>query len=220
MPLILCLETASTNCSVALERDGNLLSIRENNEKHYSHAEKLHVFIEEVLKEADQTPSDLDAVALSMGPGSYTGLRIGAASAKGLCFSLEIPLISISTLQSLAKQVHATENSTVIPLLDARRMEVYSGVFDSTGKQIRETRAEILDENSFSTYLESGKTYFLGDGAEKFSGISKHPNAIYISEKYPSAKEMILQAEKKFNQKEFEDIAYFEPFYLKDFVSG
>ncbi len=219
MALILCLETATTNCSVTVEQDGNLLAIREDGNKQYSHAEKLHLFIDEVLKEAGLKPKDLNAVALSTGPGSYTGLRIGAAAAKGLCFSLDIPLISVSTLNSLSRQLNVPENSLVVPMLDARRMEVYSAVFDASGKQIRETRAEILDEHSFQNYLNSGKVHFIGDGVEKFQPIIRHPNAIFILGKYPSAKEMLLQAEEKFNNKEFEDIAYFEPFYLKDFVS-
>ena len=213
------METATTNCSVALGKNRKLLAIREDGGENYSHAEKLHVFIEEVLKEAAVKPHELDAVALSMGPGSYTGLRIGAAAAKGLCFSLDIPLISISTLKSLAKQVPATENSIVVPMLDARRMEVYSAVFDASRKQIRETRAEILDENSFKDFLKEGEVHFIGNGVEKFEALIDDPNAVFVYDKFPSAKEMLPFSEEKFNKKQFEDVAYFEPFYLKDFVS-
>ncbi|HET8838774.1 MAG TPA: tRNA (adenosine(37)-N6)-threonylcarbamoyltransferase complex dimerization subunit type 1 TsaB [Flavobacteriaceae bacterium] len=219
MPTILCLETATTNCSVALERNGNLLAVREDGDKNYSHAEKLHLFIQEVLNEAKLKPQELDAVAFSMGPGSYTGLRIGAAAAKGLCFSLDIPLISVSTLFSLAIQIEIPENAVVVPMLDARRMEVYSAVFDSNGKQIRETRAEILNENSFSDYLNAEKVYFLGNGVEKFQQLMEHPNAVFVLDKFPSARQMLFEAEEKFSKNQFEDVAYFEPFYLKYFVS-
>lgn len=219
MPTILCLETATTNCSVVLGKDGKLLAIREDGNKNYSHAEKLHLFIEEVLNEANLKAQDLEAVALSMGPGSYTGLRIGAAAAKGLCFSLDIPLVSIGTLLSLAIQIEIPENAVVVPMLDARRMEVYSAVFDASRTQIRETRAEILNENSFGDLLNSGKVYFIGNGVEKFQQLTDHPNAVFVLDKFPSAQEMLGPAERKFSQNQFEDVAYFEPFYLKEFIS-
>jgi tRNA threonylcarbamoyladenosine biosynthesis protein TsaB len=146
MAVILCLETATTNCSVAIAVDGEVKAIREENNQKFSHAEKLHVFIEEVLSEAKVDKKKLNAVAVSKGPGSYTGLRIGVSAAKGLCFALDIPLISTPTLEVLAQQVN-TSNSHIIPLLDARRMEVYSAVFNSDKKQVRETKAEILKED-------------------------------------------------------------------------
>lgn len=218
---ILCIETATTNCSVAIGQNGKSIAFKEKNNKQYSHAEKLHVFIEEVIKAASLELKDLDAIAVSKGPGSYTGLRIGVSAAKGLCFALDIPLISIPTLDSLASQVTLHENEMVVPMLDARRMEVYSAVFDSKGKQIRETRAEILDESSFCDYLEKQKrVYFIGDGVEKFQKVQNHPHAVFIEEKLPSAKDMAHLAETKFKKNQLEDVAYFEPYYLKDFMVG
>lgn len=219
MALILCLETATTNCSVALSQDGALLALKEDKSNNYSHAEKLHVFIDEILKENNLNVTDLDAIAVSKGPGSYTGLRIGVSSAKGLCFSLDIPLISIATLASLAAQVEL-EKGFVIPMLDARRMEVYSAVFDEKLNEIRETKAEILDENSFTDYLEKDKTVFIGNGVEKFQAICTHSNAEFILDKLPSAREMCTLAEAKYKKSDTEDVAYFEPYYLKDFIAG
>ena len=187
MALILCLETATTNCSVALSKDGALLALKEDKSNNYSHAEKLHVFIDEILKENNLQVEDLDAIAVSKGPGSYTGLRIGVSSAKGLCFSLDIPLISIATLASLAAHVKQ-EKGFIIPMLDARRMEVYSAVFDQKLEEIRETRAEVLDENSFTDYLEKNNTVFIGNGVEKFQDICTHSNAEFILDKLPSAR--------------------------------
>ncbi|MDT0643346.1 tRNA (adenosine(37)-N6)-threonylcarbamoyltransferase complex dimerization subunit type 1 TsaB [Zunongwangia sp. F363] len=218
MALILCLETASTNCSVALAKDGALLDLKEDNDKNYSHAEKLHVFIKEILEENGLKPEDLDAVAVSKGPGSYTGLRIGVSAAKGLCFSLDIPLISIPTLYSLALQVKQ-ETNYIVPMLDARRMEVYSAVFDPTKIQIRDTKAEVLEETSFSEYLEKGKIIFIGSGVEKFENICSQANARYIKS-LPSAREMAKAAENKYQKSDTEDVAYFEPYYLKDFIAG
>lgn len=219
MALILCLETATTNCSVSLSKDGALLDLKEDKSNNYSHAEKLHIFIDEILKENNLEVADLDAIAVSKGPGSYTGLRIGVSTAKGLCFSLEIPLISIATLASLAAQVKQ-ENRFIIPMLDARRMEVYSAVFDADLNEIRETRAEILDENSFLDYLDKGKTAFIGNGVEKFKTVCSHPNADFVLDMLPSAKEMCSSAEAKYKISDTEDVAYFEPYYLKDFIAG
>lgn len=219
MAIILCLETATTNCSVALSLNGKAIAIRKENNQKFSHAEKLHVFIEEVLAEAKIDKSQLEAVAVSKGPGSYTGLRIGVSAAKGLCFALDIPLISTFTLEVLAQQVK-NDDCYVIPLIDARRMEVYSAVFDAQGKQIRKTEAEILDENSFSKYLDEKRTIFLGDGSNKFKAICSHKNAIFLMDKYPSSLNMAPLAEKKLKRNDTEDVAYFEPFYLKEFLSG
>lgn len=219
MANILCLETSTTNCSVAISLDGMVKAIREENNKKFSHSEKLHVFIAEVLEESGLKMSDLDAVAVSKGPGSYTGLRIGVSAAKGLCFALDIPLISSPSLEILAQQGQRDGYYT-IPLLDARRMEVYSAVFNTKLEQIRDTQAEILDASSFLKYLENGKTVFLGDGAAKFKDLYAHKNAIFLEEKFPSAASMALLAEAKFKVSDTEDVAYFEPFYLKEFMMG
>lgn len=218
MATILCIETATTNCSVAIAREEEVLALKEDYNNNYSHAEKLHVFIKEILEENQLALADLDAIAVSKGPGSYTGLRIGVSAAKGLCFSLGIPLISVPTLSSLAHQV--AEKGIIIPMLDARRMEVYSAVFDASYKQIRDTKAEILDETSFQEYLEKGKVYFIGTGVKKFEEICDHPNASFIEDKLPSAREMCSLAMTKYKISDTEDVAYFEPYYLKDFIAG
>ena len=218
MALILHIETATKNCSVSLAENGDTISFKELNNENYSHAENLHVFIEAVVKEAAVSFSAIDAVAVSKGPGSYTGLRIGVSAAKGLCFSLEIPLIAVNTLASLARSIEVKQNESIIPLLDARRMEVYSAVFDNAHIQIRDTRAEIIDENSFNEYLTKGKVYFLGDGAEKCKGIIKHENAVFLDGYFPSAKVMPQLSYEKYKISDIEDVAYFEPFYLKDFL--
>lgn len=220
MGVILCIETATTNCSVALGKDGKLLALKEDYSNDYSHAERLHLFIDAILKENELVPGDLEAIAVSKGPGSYTGLRIGVSAAKGLCFSLDIPLISVPTLTSLARQVETAAGEFVIPLLDARRMEVYTAGFNGNNEQVFPTRAEILAPASFKEYLDKAKVTFIGNGVEKFSAICEHPNAIFISEKLPSAAEMISLAEDKFRSNNFEDVAYFEPYYLKDFMAG
>lgn len=218
MALILNIETATTNCSVSISKEGKTVFLKEDNNKNYSHAESLHVFIDAVLKESKVNVADIDAVAVSKGPGSYTGLRIGVSAAKGLCFALNKPLISVSTLEALAYQVQI-ENGVIISMLDARRMEVYSTVFDRNYNQIRDTDAQILDKNSFNDYLESGKVYFIGSGVEKTKELITHSNAVFIIEKYPSAMQMGGLAYEKYKISDFEDVAYFEPYYLKDFVA-
>jgi tRNA threonylcarbamoyladenosine biosynthesis protein TsaB len=217
MALILCLETATTNCSVAIAKDGNIITLREDATAGYSHAEKLHIFIEEVLQEAGLTQESLDAIAVSKGPGSYTGLRIGVSAAKGLCFALDKKLIAIPTLDVLAEQV--TDNRTIVPMLDARRMEVYSAVFNAEKKQIRETQAEILDPQSFEDYKAQQIT-FIGNGVEKYKELCTHEDAQFITHTLPSSKEMAVLAESAFQQQRFEDVAYFVPYYLKDFKAG
>ena len=214
------METATTNCSVALCEDANVIALKEDNSKGYSHAEKLHVFIDEILKENDLKINNLDAIAISKGPGSYTGLRIGVSAAKGLCFAQDIPLISVPTLSALAKQIDPKEGAQIIPMLDARRMEVYSAVFDSAFNQIRATKAEVLSEESFQEELAKGKVYFIGNGVAKFREICEHPNAEFIEDRLPSAKEMCSIAYYKYKISDIEDVAYFEPYYLKDFVAG
>ncbi len=218
LSLILNIETATKNCSVSLSNNGELLILKELNDGNYSHSENLHVFIEEVLKSANKLFSDIDAIAVSKGPGSYTGLRIGVSAAKGLCLSLDKPLISVSTLASLTNTISVKNDAVIIPLIDARRMEVYSAVFDSDYNQIREVKAEIIDSNSFSLYLSKGKAYFLGDGADKCKSIINHKNAIFLNDYFPSAKQMAKLSYVKYKKNDIEDVAYFEPFYLKDFL--
>lgn len=216
MHYILNIETATKNCSVALAKDGQTILCNEIAEEGYSHAEQLHVLIEKTLLEAGICFQDLKAVAVSQGPGSYTGLRIGVSAAKGLCFTLDIPLIAVDTLQVLASQVKVTEG-LIVPMLDARRMEVYSAIFNSKLEKRREVRAEIITENSFDTI--SGMVYFVGDCADKCKAVLTKPNFIFLEEiKYPSAKEMSVLSFFKFQNNEFEDVAYFEPYYLKDFM--
>lgn len=217
MAIILNLETATTNCSVSIAKDGELLLLKEDNSANYSHSEKLHIFIQEALEEASLSFADISAIAVSKGPGSYTGLRIGVSAAKGLSYSLDLPLISVSTLESLAKQATSETYKFVIPLLDARRMEVYSAVFNGMGDQIRETRAEIIEKGQFMDYAEQGVVLLIGDGAEKCQGILDHPNFRFKAA-LPTAKEMGAISYKKFKAGEFENVAYFEPFYLKDFI--
>jgi tRNA threonylcarbamoyladenosine biosynthesis protein TsaB len=213
---ILNLETATKNCSVSISQDGKTILCKEMAEAGYSHAEKLHVFIEECLKESKLSFNDLSAIAVSQGPGSYTGLRIGVSAAKGLCFALNLPLISVDTLQVLASQLSITEG-VVIPMIDARRMEVYSAIFTSKFDKIREVQAEILTENSFEGVSEA--IHFVGDCAEKAKTVLTNANFIFHEEIiYPSANEMGVLSYQKFQQNEFEDVAYFEPYYLKDFM--
>lgn len=185
----------------------------------YSHAERLHVYIEEVVSEAGISLATLKAIAISKGPGSYTGLRIGVSAAKGLCYALDIPLISIPTLASLASQVGKI-SGFIIPMIDARRMEAYTCVFNSEFNVVRETRADLLEPNSYAEYLEKSEVYFIGNAVDKASEVISHTNAYFIKGKLPSAKDMSMLAWQKYKAKEFEDVAYFEPFYLKDFIVG
>lgn len=218
LALILNIGTATKNCSVSLSYEEKVLALRELNDGNYTHSENLHVFIDEVLKLANKSFKDIDAVAVSKGPGSFTGLRIGVSAAKGLCFSLDVPLISVSTLASLAIAINVKEGEFIIPLLDARRMEVYSAVFDHNYNQIKKTRAEIIDKNSFEEFLRNGKVHFLGDGANKCKDIIVHKNAIFLEGYFPSANEMPKLSFQEYKKNNTEDVAYFEPFYLKDFL--
>ncbi|RDY58764.1 tRNA (adenosine(37)-N6)-threonylcarbamoyltransferase complex dimerization subunit type 1 TsaB [Flagellimonas nanhaiensis] len=218
MAKILNLETATTNCSVSISNGTEIVAIKENNSLNYSHAEQLHVFIKEALDEASLRFSDLDAMAISKGPGSYTGLRIGVSAAKGLCFSLDLPLISVPTLQSMAYQANAGEGEIIIPVLDARRMEVYSAVFDSDYHEIRGTRAEIIDENAFSEYVAKQKVHIVGSGAAKCKEVLEHSNFHFDNSVLPSSRQMAILSHEKYQAGQFEDVAYFEPYYLKDFV--
>jgi tRNA threonylcarbamoyladenosine biosynthesis protein TsaB len=217
LALLLNIETTTTNCSVSLSKEGETLVLKEDYNSNFSHAESLHVFIDDVVKSAKIKLSEIDAIAVSKGPGSYTGLRIGVSAAKGLCFSLDKPLISVSTLVSLSHQVKI-DNGFIVPMLDARRMEIYSAVFDANHHQIREIQAQILDESSFLDYLNKDKVYFIGNGVEKTKTVIQHKNATFIENKLPSAKEMGTLAFEKYKNNDFENVAYFEPFYLKDFI--
>lgn len=217
MSYILNIETATKNCSVALAKEGKTILCKEIAKEGYSHAERLHVFIEEIIKEVGITFQDLIAIAVSQGPGSYTGLRIGVSAAKGLCFALDIPLIAVDTLQVLASQATVT-SGLIIPMLDARRMEVYSAIFNPKFEKIRAVQAEIITENSFEDLQET--LYFLGDCAEKCKPVLTKENYIFLDEiKYPSAKEMSGLSFEKYQKNETVDVAYFEPHYLKDFMT-
>lgn len=218
MALVLNIETATTNCSVSLSKDGETLILKEDKDSGYSHAEKLHVYISELFKEANINPKDIDAVAVSKGPGSYTGLRIGVSAAKGLCFALDKPLLAVSTLEILAHQVKINQGY-IVPMLDARRLEVYAAVFDAKFEQYRGIKAEILSKETYSTLLKENKVYFIGSGVEKTKTLVTHSNAIFIEGQLPSANEMAQLSERKYKKSDIEDVAYFEPFYLKDFIA-
>lgn len=218
MAFILSIETATTNCSVSLSRNGETLHLKEDYDNGFSHAEKLHVYMDEVLTAAKLTIKDLDAIAVSKGPGSYTGLRIGVSAAKGLCFALNIPLISVPTLKALAHQVK-TDKGLIIPMLDARRMEVYCAVYSNVLDEVSPVEAKILEDTSFEVLLNENKVYFIGSGVEKTKALLKHKNAYFIEDKLPSANEMSALAFSKYQKSNTEDVAYFEPYYLKDFVA-
>lgn len=213
---ILHLETSSKNCSVAISEGNTLLCLCEETSEGYKQSESLHTFIQWALEGAEISLKEIDAISLGIGPGSYTGLRIGAASAKGLCFGLGVPLIGVNSLHSMVKPFVNKGYDAIIPMIDARRMEVYTAIFDGkTGEIQSEIQPKILDEHSFSD-LEGRKVLFVGDGAKKASEIMKI-NAEYNATIYPSAKYMIEEGVRKFEKSEFEDVAYFEPFYLKEF---
>ncbi|WP_445719525.1 tRNA (adenosine(37)-N6)-threonylcarbamoyltransferase complex dimerization subunit type 1 TsaB [Flavobacterium sp.] len=216
MSIILNIETATKNCSVALAKEGKTIACKEIAEQNFSHAEKLHVFIEELLLENQLNFSDLAAIAVSQGPGSYTGLRIGVSSAKGFCYALNIPLIAIDTLQLLANQVRI-DDGIIISMIDARRMEVFSAFYDKNQLQIRTTLAEIIDETSYSEISE--KIHLVGDGAAKFKEVLTDEKFVFHRDVvFPSANEMSKLSFDKYQKQDFVDVAYFEPYYLKDFV--
>jgi tRNA threonylcarbamoyladenosine biosynthesis protein TsaB len=213
---ILNIETSTKNCSVSVAKNGETVVCNEIAEEGYSHAERLHVFIETSLQQAAISYGDLCAVAVSQGPGSYTGLRIGVSAAKGLCFALGIPLLAIDTLKVLASQVKV-DSGFIVPMLDARRMEVYSAIFNANLGNKRETRAEVITEYSFEEIEE--KIYFVGDCAEKCKSVLIKENFNFLEDiKYPSANQMSILSYEKFKISDFVDVAYFEPFYLKDFT--
>ena len=214
---ILYLETSSKNCSVAISDGEEIRCLCEEVSDNYKQSESLHTFVEWALEGAEIELNDLDAVSLGKGPGSYTGLRIGAASAKGFCYGLKIPLIAINSLETMIEPFLNQNFDYIIPLIDARRMEVYTAIFDgNSGKMISETEAKILDETSFQEFADK-KIIFVGDGATKAKEILQLSQAEFNDKIYPSAKYLMKKAVEKFNKNEFEDVAYFEPFYLKDF---
>jgi len=218
MSYILNLESSSTNCSVSLALNGNLIIIKEINSENYSHSVQLHSFIKEILKKSNVLIEELSAVAISKGPGSYTGLRIGAAAAKGLCYALNIPLISVSTLLILAHQIKI-EKGLIVPVIDARRDEVYFGVFDPSYNVIENPAPRIITSKSFKELLNNNKIYFVGSGQKKCESIlQKNSNLIFsFNNSLPSSNEMARISNEKFNDSIFENLAYFEPDYLKKF---
>ena len=220
MALILAIETATKNCSVALLKNGIVIAEKERISDGYAHAEQLNLFIQDVLDSANITLNKVEAVALSMGPGSYTGLRIGTSTSKGLCYALGIPLIAISTLKAMAFAMAKIESSAIYcPMIDARRMEVFSALYDSNNKQVRGVQADVVDKNTYAEYSANAIIFF-GDGSLKCQQIINHKNAEFIQGIHPLAKNLGILAEAKFKNNDFEDVAYFEPYYLKDFVAG
>ncbi len=224
MSILLHIDTSTKLCSVAIAKDGVLLSLKEEYDEQYSHAEKLNVFIEAAVAEAAISLADISAVAVSKGPGSYTGLRIGVSTAKGLCFGLNVPLIAVDTLQALSygaqsKHPELAANALLCPMLDARRMEVYSQIFNTQGQEIRSIEAQIIDAQSFTNLTQN--LYLFGDGAQKcLETLSAQSNIHFLADIQTSALWMVAIAQQKFKAKHFEDVAYFEPFYLKDFIGG
>ncbi len=221
--MIICLESATSTCSVALCNKGKVISLKES-EQSRSHATLLTVFIDELLKEARLKTADLDAVAVSKGPGSYTGLRIGVSVAKGIAYGASIPLIAIDTTFSLfngfiSLQKRFKESDLFCPLIDARRMEVYHSIYDINGSIIKSIRAEIMDKKSFSNIPVTSRIFFFGDGTEKCSKVIKRENVVFDEDFRISASYMAEPAYKAFKGQRFEDVAYFEPFYLKDFIA-
>lgn len=218
MTKILHLETATKVCSVAVSENGTLVNMKETDGSGYTHGENLTLFIEEVLAEANLTLNDLDALSITSGPGSYTGLRIGAATAKGLCYALSLPLIaidSILTLAAIGKQKHPGTN--LCPMIDARRMEVYNQIFDQNLKPLKELSADVLDETSYKSYEPF---VFFGDGSDKMKEPWSQRNITYDGTIRSSASGHVSIAFEKYNKGEFVDVAYWEPFYLKDFIVG
>lgn len=228
MAVILNIETSTEVCSVALGKDGKLLFEKESPEG-LNHSELLTVFIEELFSENNLNIKNIDAIAVTKGPGSYTGLRIGVSVAKGLCYALDKPLISVGSLDSLgvfcSRNISSyfkgkkEENILLCPMIDARRMEVYTALYNSSGETVQPVSAQIIDKHSFSSEIKESKILFFGNGAEKCKSHLTHSNALFSGPLKTSARFMLFLAEKKYNKKEFEDVAYFEPFYLKNFVA-
>ena len=223
MSCILNIETSTSVCSVAASQDGQTIFVKEDL-KGPSHAVSLGVFVDEALSFIDSHARPLDAVAVSCGPGSYTGLRIGVSMAKGVCYGRNIPLIAIPTPEVLSVPVllhhDLPEDALLCPMIDARRMEVYAAIYDRALKPVRDIAADIVDENSYTEFLDQHPVYFFGDGAAKCKEKITHPNAHFIGDIRPLAKMMFPLAEKAIAENDFKDVAYFEPFYLKEFVAS
>ena len=224
--MILCLETATPVCSVALNSACCTLAMRET-EGQNAHSEKITNFIRKVMEEVGIGYPQLDAVAVSQGPGSYTGLRIGVSTAKGICYAADLPLMAIDTLEAMAYGMkeklgcQIEDNDLLIPMIDARRMEVYASVFDANLRKINETSALVIDEHSFDELLEGHRLWLFGDGAPKLGKLFEgRPNVNIVDGFKPSAAYMRLLAEQALQKQQFVDVAYFEPFYLKDFIAG
>lgn len=227
MALILHIETATDVCSVAIANESGLIDLCETAEGR-SHASILTVFVEELLQKNKIRVSDLHAIAVSMGPGSYTGLRIGVSVAKGLCYGADIPMIALPTLQCMVfgffrqhkeKTFTTSDDTWYCPMVDARRLEVYTAFFNNQGMFTSEISAQIINEHSFEEILSKHMVYFFGNGSDKCSSIITHPNARFIAGLNPSAQDMVALSQELYLKQEFKDIAYFEPFYLKDFVA-
>lgn len=219
MGLILCLETATKVCSVSLAKDGEVIDTIDHFSDNYSHAERLNGLLLDLLKQTNTSLNDLDAIAISEGPGSYTGLRIGTSTAKGLCYALDIPLIAVNSLKALAAEKRG-QGILICPMFDARRMEVYSAIFDSEMNELEATRAVVIDEISYQNFLANDAVCFVGPGAEKCQEALQHENATFDLSIKVSAKGMVKFSHEKFVRHDFVDLAYFEPFYLKDFIAG
>ncbi len=228
MARILLIESATAVCSVALAECGEIVAGKASNAGN-DHAANLTIFIKDIFEGRGLNFSDLDAIAVSMGPGSYTGLRIGVSVAKGLCYAADKPLISVSTLEAMVSGyvlryqmtgiIHT--NDLFCPMIDARRMEVYNAIYNSSGENIRNIQAEIIDNESFNDILSDNRIHFFGSGAPKTAAFLSHkPTAVFAPEFEPSASHMIQIARQKFSDKNFEDVAYFEPYYLKDFIAA
>lgn len=222
MACILHLETSTTVCSVALSEDRALLYTKEDFDGP-SHAVTLGVFVDDVLSMADSAGKHIDAVALSCGPGSYTGLRIGASMAKGICYGRNLPLIALPTLQVLSVPVllddALPEDALLCPMIDARRMEVYSAIYDRALRPLKDVSADIIGTESYREFLDEHPVWFFGNGAAKCAEVISHPNARFLTGTHPLARWMFPLAEKAFAAEAFADVAYFEPFYLKEFVA-
>ncbi|MBR6672886.1 MAG: tRNA (adenosine(37)-N6)-threonylcarbamoyltransferase complex dimerization subunit type 1 TsaB [Alistipes sp.] len=225
MALILCIETGTDICSVGLSRDGELVSLRESDEGR-DHAKRVGVFVDELLRETGIAPDELDAIAVGMGPGSYTGLRIGVSFAKGMCYGLQIPLVAVGSLDALTEvaiedneagilDVKDWNDAVLCPMVDARRMEVYTRLFNAAGEPLSEVSAEIVTEESFAEWRKDRQLVIFGNGAAKCREIL--PDATYVNIT-PSARGLARLAERRLQEGKTEDIAYFEPFYLKDFI--
>jgi tRNA threonylcarbamoyladenosine biosynthesis protein TsaB len=227
MAAILNIETATPLCSVALAVDGRLIAMRETQEEK-SHAARLTVFIQEILKEQQLQIKDLQAIAIGKGPGSYTGLRIGVSTAKGLCYGAGIPHIAVGTLRTLAyyakefcreRSIPLDENILLCPMIDARRMEVFSCLYKTSGEEKEPISAKIIDAFTYIRYLQTTKIYFFGSGMDKCREVLSHPNAYFLDEINPHAAALAHLSEEKYRENQFENLAYFEPFYLKEFVA-